>query len=161
MKQAWNDLKSFVTVAFSLTVITLIIIVAINKYNTDSEKEIEFVQNELEKRKIMSSVVESWAKGGEGAIDISNKITLDWDNFAIGSKSWSVSCAGAYIVDDEAFQALETAYFEGNPVEVEFKKEGVLTMKGQAIITSFPLNAVFNNDLSYSINLQGKGALTT
>ena len=50
------------------------IIVAINKYNTDSEKEIEFVQNELEKREIMSSVVESWAKGGEGAIDISNKI---------------------------------------------------------------------------------------
>lgn len=50
------------------------IIVAINKYNTDSEKEIKFVQNELEKRKIMSSVVESWAKGGEGAIDISNKI---------------------------------------------------------------------------------------
>ena len=50
------------------------VIVAINKYNTDSEKEIEFVQNELEKRKIMSSVVESWAKGGEGAIDISNKI---------------------------------------------------------------------------------------
>lgn len=93
-------------------------------------------------------------------VDISNKITLDWDNFAIGSKSWSVSCAGAYIVNDEAFQALETAYFEGNPVEVEFKKEGVLTMKGQAIITSFPLNAVFNNDLSYSINLQGKGALT-
>lgn len=93
-------------------------------------------------------------------VDISNKITLDWDNFAIGSKSWSVSCAGAYIVDDEAFQVLETAYFEGNPVEVEFKKEGVLTMKGQAIITSFPLNAVFNNDLSYSINLQGKGALT-
>ena len=93
-------------------------------------------------------------------VDISNKITLDWDNFAIGSKSWSVSCAGAYIVDDEAFQALETAYFEGNPVKVEFKKEGALTMKGQAIITSFPLNAVFNNDLSYSINLQGKGALT-
>ena len=50
------------------------IIVAINKYNTDSEEEIEFVQNELEKREIMSSVVESWAKGGEGAIDISNKI---------------------------------------------------------------------------------------
>ncbi len=31
MKQAWGDLKSFVTVAFSLTVIVLIIIVAINK----------------------------------------------------------------------------------------------------------------------------------
>ena len=50
------------------------VIVAINKYNTDTEKEIEFVQNELEKRDIQSSVVESWAKGGEGAIDIARKI---------------------------------------------------------------------------------------
>ena len=50
------------------------IIVAINKYNTDQEKELEYVQNELAKREIVSSVVESWAKGGEGAIDISKKI---------------------------------------------------------------------------------------
>ena len=50
------------------------VIVAINKYNTDQEKELEYVQNELAKREIVSSIVESWAKGGEGAIDISKKI---------------------------------------------------------------------------------------
>ena len=50
------------------------VIVAINKYNTDQDKELEYVQNELAKREIISSVVESWAKGGEGAIDISKKI---------------------------------------------------------------------------------------
>lgn len=50
------------------------VIVVINKYNTDTSKEIEFVQNELAKREIPSSVVESWAKGGDGAIDISNQI---------------------------------------------------------------------------------------
>lgn len=50
------------------------VIVAINKYNTDTEKEIEFVQNELSKKDVPSSVVESWAKGGDGAIDISQKI---------------------------------------------------------------------------------------
>ncbi len=50
------------------------VIVAINKYNTDTEKEIEFVKNELAKREIPSSVVESWAKGGEGAIDISKQL---------------------------------------------------------------------------------------
>ena len=50
------------------------VIVAINKYNTDTTKELEFVQNELAKREIPSSIVESWAKGGEGAIDISNQI---------------------------------------------------------------------------------------
>lgn len=29
MKQAWNDLKSFVTISFTLTIIALVIIVAI------------------------------------------------------------------------------------------------------------------------------------
>ena len=50
------------------------VIVAINKYNTDTEKELEYVQNELEEKGIMSSLVESWAKGGKGAIDIAQKI---------------------------------------------------------------------------------------
>ena len=50
------------------------VIVAINKYNTDKDNELEFVQNELAKREIPSSVVESWEKGGEGALDIANKI---------------------------------------------------------------------------------------
>ena len=50
------------------------VIVAINKYDTDKENELEFVQNELAKREIPSSVVESWEKGGEGALDIANKI---------------------------------------------------------------------------------------
>ena len=50
------------------------VIVAINKYNTDTKEELEFVQKELTKRNIKSSIVESWAKGGDGAIDISNKI---------------------------------------------------------------------------------------
>ena len=50
------------------------VIVAINKYNTDTEQELEYVQNELNKKEIMSSLVESWAKGGKGAIDIAQKI---------------------------------------------------------------------------------------
>ena len=31
MKQAWKDLKSFVTIAFTITIITLLIIVAIKE----------------------------------------------------------------------------------------------------------------------------------
>ena len=50
------------------------VIVAINKFNTDTETEIEFVKNDLTKKCIPSSVVEGWAKGGDGAIDIAEKI---------------------------------------------------------------------------------------
>ena len=50
------------------------VIVAINKYNTDTEQELRFVENELANKGIQSSVVEGWAKGGNGAIDIAKKL---------------------------------------------------------------------------------------
>ena len=62
------------------------VIVAINKYNTDTKEELEFVQKELTKRNIKSSIVESWAKGGDGAIDISNQIVQMCSNNETNSK---------------------------------------------------------------------------
>ena len=50
------------------------VIVAINKYNTDTQQELDFVKSELAKCGIPSSIVESWAKGGEGAIDIARQL---------------------------------------------------------------------------------------
>lgn len=50
------------------------VIVAINKYNTDIQKEIEYIQQNLKEKEIEVSLVEGWAKGGEGAIDIAQKL---------------------------------------------------------------------------------------
>ncbi len=50
------------------------VIIALNKYTTDTEKEIKYIKQELEENNIEMSVVEAWAKGGEGAIDIAQKI---------------------------------------------------------------------------------------
>lgn len=49
------------------------VIVAINKYKEDSEKEIKYLQHELEKNNIELSLVEAWEKGGEGAKDLAEK----------------------------------------------------------------------------------------
>ena len=49
-------------------------IVAINKYQNDSQKEIDFLQAELEKIGVNLSLAEVWAKGGDGAIDLAEKI---------------------------------------------------------------------------------------
>ena len=49
-------------------------IVALNKFNTDSEEEIKLVEEELKKKNTKMSIVEGWAKGGEGSIDIAEKI---------------------------------------------------------------------------------------
>ena len=50
------------------------VIVAINRYTYDAEKEIEFLRKKLQEYNIDLSLVESWEKGGEGATDLAEKI---------------------------------------------------------------------------------------
>lgn len=50
------------------------VVVAINKYTQDTKKEVEFLQNKLQKKGIELSLVESWEKGGDGATDLAEQI---------------------------------------------------------------------------------------
>ncbi|MEI3411535.1 MAG: formate--tetrahydrofolate ligase [Clostridia bacterium] len=50
------------------------VIIALNKYYTDTKEEIDFLTQKLKEKQIEISIVEGWEKGGEGAIDIANKI---------------------------------------------------------------------------------------
>ena len=50
------------------------VIVAINKFNHDTEKEIKFLQDKLNEQGIELSLVESWGKGGAGAADLAEKV---------------------------------------------------------------------------------------
>ncbi len=50
------------------------VIVAINRFTSDTEKEIEVLRKHLEEKTVELSLVEGWAKGGEGAIDIAEKL---------------------------------------------------------------------------------------
>jgi len=50
------------------------VIVALNRYNQDTDKEINFIKQKLNEKGIELSLVEGWAKGGEGATDIAEKI---------------------------------------------------------------------------------------
>lgn len=49
-------------------------IVAINRYQNDTEKELKFLEEELKKIGVELSLTEVWAKGGEGAIDLAEKV---------------------------------------------------------------------------------------
>lgn len=90
--------------------------------------------------------------------DISNKIELEWDNFISNSKTWNVVCGGAYVLSDAAMVDLENAYMNSEDVDVKLSN-GQLIYRGKAIISSFPVGAAYNKDVTYSLNLQGKGPL--
>lgn len=50
------------------------VIVALNRYTQDTNKEIEFLKEKLAEKGVELSLVEGWAKGGEGARDIAEKL---------------------------------------------------------------------------------------
>lgn len=50
------------------------VIVALNRYVQDTEKEIEFLKGKLAQKGVELSLVEGWEKGGEGAKDIAEKL---------------------------------------------------------------------------------------
>ena len=60
------------------------VIVALNRYVQDTDKEIEFLKGKLAEKDVELSLVEGWAKGGEGAKDIAEKLvklTKQEENF--------------------------------------------------------------------------------
>ncbi len=50
------------------------VIVALTKYTSDLDKEIEFVTDKLNSKSVPVSLSEGWAMGGEGATDLAEKI---------------------------------------------------------------------------------------
>ena len=91
-------------------------------------------------------------------INITNKINSEWSENLSGTKSWSLSCSGLYVVNDNSFALLEDAFMNNKPVEVSINV-GSQQLKGNALITEFPLNAVFNKEFKYTLKLLGTGAL--
>jgi predicted secreted protein len=93
------------------------------------------------------------------AIDITNRINSEWAENLAGKKSWNIVCSGLYITNDRAFGLLEDAFMNNKTVEVLISF-GATKLKGNAIITDFPLSSVFNKEFKYNIKLLGTGALT-
>ena len=95
-------------------------------------------------------------------IDVSNKNDFGWASTIGGAKSWSVSCDGQFIADDEGQKALMSAFVAGTEVQVEMKNTAEsIYFSGKAAITSLEVDAQFDDVATMTIELQGIGALKT
>lgn len=91
--------------------------------------------------------------------DITNNIKQTWKEIITSIKSWSVICSGMVIKDDEAYKTLKEA-FQNNTIVTIKMTDGNQTMSGQAYVTSFPLNSVYNSAWKYAITFTGSGPLS-
>ncbi len=135
------------------------VIVAINKYNQDTEEEIEYLRKKLEEKEVELSLVEGWAKGGIGAIDIAEKLvklTKKKSNFkymydldkSIKKKIESVAIniyGGKKVIYEEA------ALKHIKEIEKLAKNMPVCIAKTQYSFSDDPNNLECNNDYNITI----------
>lgn len=92
-------------------------------------------------------------------IEVTNKTSANgWKENLPGYKEWSLDCDGLYVVSDAAHAALAAAFNAGTAITVQLSGGGV-THTGSAYITDYPLEAPYDDALTYSISLTGTGAL--
>ena len=55
-------------------------VVAINKFATDTEEELEFIKKRAEEKGIEAVVTDVWGQGGKGAVELAKKVKFTADN---------------------------------------------------------------------------------
>ena len=99
-------------------------------------------------------------------IDATNKDGGDYKEFLVGLSSWTMNAEGIFEEDGSATgvtaKDLLDDIIAGDPITAVMSsaETGDLKLSGLAVITSFAWNAPVNDVSTFSVSLQGSGALT-
>lgn len=96
------------------------------------------------------------------SIEVTSKDTKGgWKAKIGGMKEWSIDNDGLYIGDDESHKALTKAFNDDEFVclKVVNQKTKESMFGGIAIVTDYPIEAPFDDAVTYSISLEGNGEL--
>ena len=96
------------------------------------------------------------------SIEITSKDTEGgWKSKIAGMKEWSIDNDGIYVPNDNSHSVLSAAFENGEPVclKVIDKKNMRGMFGGLAVITDYSLEAPHDDSMTYSMSLEGMGAL--
>ena len=95
-------------------------------------------------------------------IEISSKDTQGgWKSYLAGMKEWSIDNDGLFVPNDQSHSILSQAFNSGDPVciKVVDGKRKVGMFGGLAVVTDYPIEAPYDDAVTYSITLSGMGEL--
>ncbi len=90
--------------------------------------------------------------------DVSNRIEKKWEKSIVAERSWNIKCNGLVIKNANSFKKMETAFLNGTPIAIVLMDDDK-KFTGNALISSFPLTANYNDSFLYNITLTGTGEL--
>ena len=96
------------------------------------------------------------------SIEITSKDTQGgWKSKIAGMKEWSIDLDGIYVPNDESHRILSQAFENSDPVCIKVinakTKKGMFG--GLAVITDYPIEAPYDDSVTYSTTFEGMGAL--
>lgn len=94
-------------------------------------------------------------------IEVTSKDSDGWKQFIVGLKEWSVDNDGVYVRDHESHKKLKALFESDDPflIKVTNQKTETDMFGGLALLTSYPIEAPYDDAVTYTISLQGTGAL--
>lgn len=96
------------------------------------------------------------------SIEVSSKDTKGgWKSKIAGMKEWSVDNDGFYVPSNASHKALGTAFQNSDPVCIKIVngKTKKSMFGGLAYVTDYSLEAPYDDSMTYSMTLDGNGAL--
>ena len=90
--------------------------------------------------------------------DVSNRIEKKWEKSIVAERSWNIKCNGLVIKNADSFKKMETAFLNGTPIAIVLMDDDK-KFTGNALVSSFPLTANYNDSFLYNITLTGTGEL--
>lgn len=97
-------------------------------------------------------------------LDVTNKVSEGYKEYVAGLKDWSIDCDAFVTLGDAGQEELEKAFAGGVAIDVEVRigsdeNAGGVTYVGKALITSLTTDLSQDDAVTYSLSLQGTGAL--
>ena len=114
---------------------------------------------------VLISVDEAVIGGQRGAtlnrevntIDATHKQVAGWGYSIAGQGSWGIDTDGVLLADDAALDTLEEAFENKEAVKVTWTNPSGKSYTGDAILTSYPIEAPMDDVMTYSMSFQGQG----
>lgn len=94
-------------------------------------------------------------------IEVTSKDSEGWKQNIVGFKEWSIDNDGVYVRDHASHKLLKDVFEGDDPILIKVTNQKTKTdmFGGLALLTSYPIDAPYDDAVTYTISLTGTGAL--
>lgn len=94
-------------------------------------------------------------------IEVTSKDSQGWKQNIVGFKECSIDNDGVYVHDHESHKLMKEAFDGDDPVLIKVTNQKAKTdlFGGLALVTSYPIEAPYDDAVTYTVTLTGTGAL--